>query len=81
MATANTFKFSTFLWLIAGLLIPLWPISLPFCWFMSYRSYKNGSAPAGSLSDLQAAAALKASGVLSEEEFAAAKARALGTRQ
>ena len=39
---ANSFKFSTFLWLLAGLFIPLWPISLPVCWYLAYRSYKSG---------------------------------------
>lgn len=76
--TADTFKFSTFLWLVMGLLIPLWPVSLPFCWFMAYRSYKNGTPAAGSLSDLHAAAELHKSGALSEEEFAAVKSRTLG---
>lgn len=38
---ANSFKFDTVVWLIAGLLIPFWPISLPFCWYMAYRSYKR----------------------------------------
>jgi len=42
-ATADTFKFSTVIWIIAGLLIPLWPISLPVCWFLAYRSYKSGT--------------------------------------
>ena len=38
---ANSFKFDTVVWLIAGLLIPVWPISLIFCWYMAYRSYKR----------------------------------------
>ncbi|HEY9612543.1 hypothetical protein [Allocoleopsis sp.] len=38
---ANTFKFDTVVWLIAGLVFPLWPISLIFCWYMAYRSYKR----------------------------------------
>ena len=78
MATASTFKFSTLLWMIAGFLIPLWPISLPFCWVMAYRSYKGGTAPAGSLSDLRAAAELHGAGLLSESEFEAAKRQAFG---
>lgn len=77
---ANTFKFSTFLWLVAGLLIPLWPISLPFCWFMGYRSYKNGTPPTGNLSDLQAAVELHKSGNLSDDELQRVKNRALGTK-
>ncbi len=42
--TANTFKFNTFLWLLAGLIIPIWPISLPICWFLAYRSYRYGTS-------------------------------------
>lgn len=45
--TADTFKFSTFLWLVAGLLIPLWPLSLPLCWFFAYRSYTRAGRPRG----------------------------------
>lgn len=43
-STENTFKFGTFLWLLAGLIIPFWPISLPVCWFMAYRSYRSGTS-------------------------------------
>ncbi|WP_296583601.1 hypothetical protein [Xanthobacter sp.] len=78
--TADTFKFSTFLWLIAGLLIPLWPLSLPLCWFFAYRSYKSGEAARGSITDLHAAAELHKAGVLSEDELAQVKAKALGQR-
>ncbi|WP_439530807.1 hypothetical protein [Pannonibacter sp.] len=42
--TANTFKFNTFLWLLAGVVIPIWPISLPICWFLAYRSYRYGTS-------------------------------------
>lgn len=40
---ANTFKFSTIILLILGLITPLWPISLPFFWFLAYRTYKSDS--------------------------------------
>lgn len=43
MSTANTFKFSTCVWMILGLIVPMWPLSLPFCWFIAYRSYKKGT--------------------------------------
>lgn len=39
---ANSFKFSTVIWIIVGLLLPLWPISLPLCFWMAYKSYQNG---------------------------------------
>lgn len=42
-AVANTFKFSTLMWLLAGVFVPLWPISLPVCWFIAYRTYKGGT--------------------------------------
>lgn len=38
---ADTFKFSTIIFIIVGLLVPLWPISLPLFWFLAYRSYKK----------------------------------------
>lgn len=40
---ANTFKFSTIVYLVLGLILPLWPITLPLFWFLAYRSYKRGS--------------------------------------
>jgi hypothetical protein len=39
----GSFKFSTFLLIVLGLIIPLWPISLPLFWFLAYRSYKKPS--------------------------------------
>tara|TARA_Y100000815_G_scaffold149180_1_gene134895 strand:- start:11861 stop:12100 length:240 start_codon:yes stop_codon:yes gene_type:complete len=75
---ADTFKFSTLMWLIAGLIIPLWPLSLPLCWFMAYRSYKGGTPPPTSLSDLQAAIDLHKSGNLSDDDLAAVKSRTIG---
>lgn len=39
----GTFKFNTLLWIIAGLLIPFWPISLPICWYQAYKSYHKPS--------------------------------------
>ena len=37
----GSFKFSTFLWIVAGLVIPLWLVSLPLCWYMAYKSYQQ----------------------------------------
>jgi hypothetical protein len=39
----GSFKFGTFGWIVLSLIIPLWPISLPICWFCAYRSYKKPS--------------------------------------
>ncbi len=36
-------KLSTIVWAVLGLIIPLWPISLPVCWYFAYRSYKTPS--------------------------------------
>ena len=60
---ANSFTFSTIVFIILGLIVPIiiWPISLPFFWYLAYRSYKRGdatalvSSPASSLADLKAA--------------------------
>ncbi|BBF94653.1 hypothetical protein [Blastochloris tepida] len=80
MANKDTFKFSTFLWLVAGLLIPFWPISLPLCWFFAYRSYKSGTEPVGSMSDLTAAIELHKQGLVSNEELEVVKRRTIGSR-
>ena len=37
----GSFKFGTFIWIVLALFIPLWPISLPICLFLAYRSYKK----------------------------------------
>lgn len=39
----GSFKLSTFIFLLLGLFVPLWPISLPLFWFLAYRSYKKPS--------------------------------------
>src|SRR5262245_42038208 len=36
----GSFKFNTVVLIVVGLLIPLWPISLPICWYFAYQSYK-----------------------------------------
>lgn len=37
----DTFKFSTLVFLVLGLFIPFWPVSLPTCWYLAYRTYKG----------------------------------------
>jgi hypothetical protein len=37
----GSFKFGTLVWIVIGLIVPLWPISLPVCWYLAYRSYKK----------------------------------------
>jgi hypothetical protein len=34
-------KLATVIWILVGILIPLWPVSLPVCWYRAYRSYKR----------------------------------------
>lgn len=73
----NTIKFSTILYLILGLIVPLWPISLPLFWYFAYRSYKSGAAvdlgQVSSISDLKQAQELFEAGVISAEELAEVK--------
>ncbi|WP_439530808.1 hypothetical protein [Pannonibacter sp.] len=66
-ATANTFKFGTFLWLLAGVIIPFWPISLPICWFFAYRSYRSGTTLADQIVTAQSRAG---SGAIPSSAFA-----------
>lgn len=44
-ATGGSFKFSTVVLLLLGLILPLWPITLPLFWFLAYRSYKKPTRP------------------------------------
>lgn len=37
-----TFKFSTIILIILGLLTPCWPVTLPLFWVMAYITYRNG---------------------------------------
>ena len=79
MKQPNTFSFATIIFLVLGLIVPLWPISLPLFWFLAYRSYKNGSAPQPvlSLTDLKNAQELLDEGTITQEEFDRIKANIL----
>ena len=46
-AEDGSFKFSTVIFLILGLIVPLWPISLPLFWYLAYQSYKKPSETIG----------------------------------
>ena len=39
----GSFKFSTFIFIVLGLIVPIWPITLPLFWYLAYRSYKKPS--------------------------------------
>ena len=75
---ANTMKFSTIIFIILGVIIPLWPITLPLFWWLAYKSYKKGSEAGHSLTDLKSAKDLLESGAINQAEFDAIKAKALG---
>lgn len=72
---ANSFKFSTFIHLALGLILPLWPITLPLFFYFAYKSYKRGDEEGASMSDLKSAKDLLDTGVISQDEFDAIKIR------
>jgi hypothetical protein len=37
----NKFKLSTGILIVVGVILPLWPITLPLCWVLAYFSYKK----------------------------------------
>jgi cell division septal protein FtsQ len=75
----NTFKFRTVIFLILGLIIPLWLITLPLFWFFAYKSYKDGvpvntidtssKITYSNLDELKKLKELLDSGVLNQEEY------------
>lgn len=74
----NTMKFSTIIFIILGLIIPLWPLTLPLFWWLAYRSYKKGRGNEHSLADLKNAKDLLETGAINQNEFDAIKSKALG---
>ena len=75
---ANSFSFATILFIILGIIVPFWPISLPLFWFLAYMSYKKGTAPAPSITDLHTAQELLDRGTITQEEFDRIRANVLG---
>lgn len=71
----NTVKFSTAILFALGLLLPLWPITLPLFWWLACRSYKKGGPEQISSYELQKAKDLFDSGAITEEEFDKLKKR------
>jgi hypothetical protein len=37
----NEVKFTTIIFIVLGLIVPFWPISLPSFWYLAYRSYRT----------------------------------------
>ncbi len=73
---ADTVKFSTILFVGIGLLLPLWPITLPLFFWLAWRSYRRGGAADVSLYELQKAKGLLDSGGITQVEYDALKSRA-----
>ena len=38
----ETFTFKVVAFFVLGLIVPLWPISLPIFWYLAWKSYKTG---------------------------------------
>jgi hypothetical protein len=38
----ETFTFKVVVFFVLGLIVPLWPISLPLFWYLAWKSYKTG---------------------------------------
>ena len=73
---ADTVKLSTVLYIVIGLLLPLWPITLPVFFFLAYRSYRKGGPEPVSLYQLQKAKTLLEQGGISQAEYDQIKSRA-----
>lgn len=71
----NTVKLSTAMLFAIGCIFPLWPVSLPFFWWLAYRSYRKGSPRPVSLYELEKAKGLLDSGGISQAEYDALKRR------
>ena len=73
----NTVKLSTLMLFFIGCIFPLWPISLPFFWWLSYRSYRKGSPCQVSLYEVEKAKGLLDSGSITQSEFDDLKSRSV----
>ena len=78
---ANTMDLKTIMFLILGLIVPFWPISLPLFRFLAWRAYKSGAPPAPSLSEMAEAQRLLDSGVISQAEFNNIRSQVLSGRR
>lgn len=72
---ADTVKFSTILFIVIGLLLPLWPVTLPLFFWLAYRSYRKGGPEPISLYQLQKAKMLLDEGGITKAEFDQIKSR------
>ena len=75
----DTVDFKTIVYMFLGIIVPFWPISLPWFWYLAYRTYKKGDTPMRSLADLKEAEGLLESGTITQEQFERIKADVLGS--
>lgn len=40
--TGGKFTFKAVIYLVLGLIVPFWPLSLPVFWYLAYKAYKAG---------------------------------------
>jgi hypothetical protein len=40
--TPNKFTFKVIVYFVLGLILPLWPFTLPIFWYLAYKAYKRG---------------------------------------
>lgn len=86
---ADTFKFGTVVFIILGVIIPFWIVTLPLFWFLAYRSYKQGrvadpavdvavtARASSALDEIQMLKTLLDAGAITQGEFEAQKRKLL----
>lgn len=86
---ADTFKFSTVVFIILGVIIPFWIVTLPLFWFLAYRSYKQGrpadpavdsagaARASNALDEIQKLKTLLDAGAITQDEFEEQKRKLL----
>ena len=85
---SDAHKFKAILFVILGLVVPLWPISLPLFFYLAYRTYTSAGAPkvpahaspnrANFAEELVSWKRLLDDGTITQAEFEQQKQRLLG---
>ncbi len=85
VSSQTNIQFKTVVYLLLGIIIPVWPISLPFFWYLAYRSTQVGGAPTqaalGTVGELERAQRLRETGAISQDEFERIKSDLIGGRR